>query len=88
VTLVVVGVSDERSAAVQHDEPSLFGQLLFSPADHVPAHAVLLGHVEFAGQSVIDGQSARADFAEHVVVDLLPQKPWGAVADAVSLVWQ
>ena len=82
------GVGDERTPALEHDEPSPFGKLLFGPSDHVSAHAVLLCHVEFAWQAVVYGQGARADIAEHVVIDLLPQQPRCAVTDAVSLVWQ
>src|SRR5947209_7863999 len=67
LAVVWAGVGDERPAAVEHDEPSLTGQLFLGPADHVPADAVLLCHLQFARQPVVDSQGARADLAQHVV---------------------
>src|SRR6476646_522189 len=82
------GVSDECAASVQHDQPSLSSQLFLRPPDHVPAHAVLLRHLQLTWQPVVNSKDTRADIAHNIVVDLLPQQPWRAVADAVSLVWQ
>jgi hypothetical protein len=48
-----VGAGGERSASLQHDEPSLADQLLFGPPDHVSAHAVLLRYVQFARQPTL-----------------------------------
>ena len=82
------GAGDERTATVEYDQPALPGQLFLSPPDHIPAYAVLLGHLKLARQPVIKSQRARADIAEQVVIDLLPQQPGRTVADAVSLVWK
>jgi len=88
VAVARVGADDERTATVEHDQPPLPGQHFLRPPDHVPAHAVLLRHLQLTRQPVINRQGARADIADQVVIDLLPQQPWRTVADAVSLVWQ
>ena len=81
-------MGDEGTATVEHNKPSLSGQLLLGPPDHVAADAVLFCQVQFARQPVINGQGSGADVADQVVIDLLPQQPWGTVVDAVSFVWQ
>jgi len=88
VLIALGGMGHEGTASLEHDEPSVFGKLLFGPADDVSAHAVLLCHVEFARQAIVYGQGTRADVTEHVVIDLLPKQSWRTVVDAVSLVWQ
>jgi hypothetical protein len=88
LAVVWARVGGERAAAVEHDEPSLPGQLFLRPADHVPAYTILLGHLHLARQPVVNSQDARADLAQHIVIDLLPQQPRRTVIDAVSLVWQ
>jgi hypothetical protein len=54
LAVVWARVGDERAAALEHDEPSLPGQLFFRPADHVPAYAILLCHLHLARQPVIN----------------------------------
>ncbi len=81
-------MGDEGTATVEHDEPSLPCQFLLGPADYVAAYAVLLCQVQFARQPVIHGQNPRADVADQIVIDLLPQQPWGTMVDVVSFVWQ